>query len=989
MTDELEKPFRLITEYTIEQNSSLEKSFRLTLIVGDISDLDPVAPQYVLGLGFNSLSFASTKLAFTQFIKPSGLSFQSFGVHKTYNLLQKIASTGFNAQAFGTASIINKNQEAKPLGFNVQAFGTAKIYNKLQFLNASSFSIQAFGIPRMLGGVRWVVASGFGSMAFGKPAIISLRRYLEAGGKDSSVFGTGLVDFKNRPVYAKGTSFNVSGTPRIEHAIRILQVSGFTHSNVSAGAWIAFKTRRISPDGIEASSAGRPLVGGDQHIGPQGFDNATFGKRIIPEIQTVSALGFTGEFGIAEIYLKKRYIGSKGFLTAGNEDAQRWGYAKVWNTRQYIIQTFIHDSGLVPPEIVGWTSVANRNRTMGASGFVHSKFGHAMIGNSGRAVEVKSFDAFAGFGISMISYRVRKLKIDGIEAPYFSSWHHAYNTAVLIKPSGFNTAAFGTAGIENTRRAFQRIGNIESQAFGTAFIAFRIRSISIETRYSIAPPPIKMPEVHLNTRYIDAAGGIDSLKVGYGEAFERWTKITPRWQSRDFFGTAHLHNITPELRIFGRDSSEFGTAFIRTQWRDVQAQGDQHALLGKPEIAFRDRSFEMGGWHSMKFGAPRVVKTTQPPFTEQRIWLDSVELDGQTYSGHGIKPPLNQVSAPGINQNVLYPSGFFPGVFGAPSVRSNVIQIQSGIQVLEFGEPFVGNKNRTIGVQGFNNRIEVSRPRMSPNIIYAVTEASAQAQANNPAIGRLHFVNSDGGNRAAGEVFGNASITNRHRSLRGAGSADFLGFGRPVIFNHKHYIGVKSFTTYRAGWHVVGPFDQEFEQFDSLDHIAFGRPSVQRPEEIGVQRIGVRGFDALAFSAARVELFNRTIGAHGYDALKMGTRKDGDDPFMWQGLRIGALVAGNYGGFNAEKFGQAWISLKVREVRPVSFDMLQMIYDYTRFDQRMTVKRTVLPPPPAQSIGVIGFASSILNAPNIGNKVHYIRPYGNGDNYRKGAPDAD
>jgi hypothetical protein len=981
------KSYNLVLSFNGTKPSKLTSSYNLKAeFLG--APVEPAITQYITGLGFDSATFSQPFLKFTQFLKPSGPAFQAFGTHKAYNLLQNAKPTGLDSSAFGKLGIINKNQEAKVSGFDTQAFASAHIYNSIQYLRAAGFSQQSFGKPTMLGGVRWVIATGFGNMAFGKPAIISLRHYIEVAGKDSSVFGTALIDFKNRPVHTKGSSFNVSGTPRIEHAIRTLEVSGFALSYVSAGAWIAFKTRTIAPDGMEAPSAGRPLVGGDQHVGPQGFDNIAFGKRIIPEIQTVSALGFTGEFGVTEIHLKKRYIGAKGFLTAGNEDA-RWGYAKVWNTRQYIIQTFIHDSGLVPPEIVGWTSVANRNRSMGASGFVHSKFGHAMIENSGRAVEIKSFDAFAGFGISMISYRIRKLKIDGIESPYFSSWHHAYNTAVLINPSGFNTAAFGTAGIENTRRAFQRIGNIESQAFGTAFIAFRIRNISIEARYSIAPPPIRMPSVHLNTRYIDAAGAIDSLKGGYGEVFERWTKIAPKWALRDFFGTPQLHNVTPELRIFGHDSTEFGGASIRTQWRNINAQGDTLSSYGKPVIAFRDRSFDFSGWHSMQFGRARIIKTTQPPFTEQRIWLDSVELDGQTYSGHGIKPPLNQVSAPGINQNVLYTSGFFRGVFGAPSVRSNMIQIQSGIQVLEFGEPFVGNKNRTIGVQGFNNRIEVSRPRMSPNIIYAVTEAPAQAKENNPAIGMLHFVNSDGGNRAAGEVFGNTSITNRHRSLRGAGDTDFLGFGRQVVFNRKHYIGVKSFTTYRAGWHVVGPFDQEFEQFDSLDHLAFGHPSVQRPEEIGVQRIGGRSFDALAFSTARVELFNRTIGAHGYDALKMGTRKDGDGPFMWQGLRIGALVAGNYGGFNAEKFGQAWISLKVREVRPVSFDMLQMVYDYTRFDQRMTVKRTALPPPPAQSIGVIGFAFSILNPPNIGNKVHYIRPYGNGDNYRKGAPYAD
>ncbi|RKG43825.1 hypothetical protein D7V51_09175 [Acinetobacter cumulans] len=1099
MTDDVEKPFRLITEYTIEQNSSLEKSFRLTLTVGDISDLDPVAPQYVLGLGFNSLSFASPKLAFTQFIKPAGLSFQSFGVHKAYNLRQIIkpsglnasvfgsakiyngnqylsvfgfstqvfgsatlknknqkliaagfsnqafgtaklhnsrqylAGSGFSNQAFGNAGIISKNQQTKVSGFNSSLFGLAKLYNLKQLINVSGFSASefgnasavnknqlatvsgfnalqfgttriynskqiiaapslsplAFGNPALLGGVRWIFATGTDSAQFGKPSVISLRRYLEAGGKDSSAFGSAQLDFKNRPVQTKGAAFNDSGTPRIEHGIRTVSVLGFSLSIVSSGGWVTFKTRNIAPDGIEAPAVGQPWVGGEQYIGPQGFDAARFGTRIIPEIQTISALGFTGAFGNAGISLKKRYLGAKGFLTAGNEDAQRWGYAKAWNLRQYIVQTFIHDSGLVPPEIVGWTAIANRNRTMQASGFVHSKFGHAFIENTGRDLQVKGFDAIAGLGQPRITHRVRKIKLDGIEAPYMSSWHIAYNTAAVLKPKGFNAQAFGNVGIENTRRNFQRIGNIESQAFGTAFIAYRIRTVSIEARYSIAPPPIRMPSVHLHTRYIDPVGGIDAFVSGFGEVFERWTKIAPKWALRDFFGTPQLHNVTPELRIFGHDSAEFGSASIRTQWRDVNAQGDTLTLFSKPVIAFRDRSFDFAGWHSMQFGRARLAKTAQPPFTDQRIWLDSISIDGQDYSGHGIKPPQNQVPAPGINQNVLYPSGIFRSVFGSPSVRSNVIQIQSGIQVLDFGSPAVGNRNRTIGVKGFEHKIEMGRPRMSPNIIYAVTEAPAQAQQNNPASGILHFVNSDGGNRAAGEVFGNATVTNRHRKLQNVSAWANLGLGHPSVFNRKSYIGVKGFTSYRAGWHVVGPFEQILEQFDSADFFETGHVSIQHRAEIGVDRIYVGAMNMQAFGGQRIELFNRSIGMQGYDALQMGTRLFGDGPFMWQGLRIGGLVSGNYGGFNAEKFGQAWISLKVREINPASFDTFRADYDHTRFDQRMKVKRIPLPPPPEQVIGALGFASSTLNTPNIGNKVHYIRPYGNGDNYRKGAPDAD
>ena len=61
----------------------------------------------------------------------------------------------------------------------------------------------------------------------------------------------------------------------------------------------------------------------------------------------------------------------------------------------------------------------------------------------------------------------------------------------------------------------------------------------------------------------------------------------------------------------------------------------------------------------------------------------------------------------------------------------------------------------------------------------------------------------------------------------------------------------------------------------------------------------------------------------------MGTRKSVDNPFMWQGLRVGELVKGNYGGFESLGFGATWVSLKVRNVEAQGFESFVIFHDKT------------------------------------------------------------
>jgi hypothetical protein len=278
----------------------------------------------------------------------------------------------------------------------------------------------------------------------------------------------------------------------------------------------------------------------------------------------------------------------------------------------------------------------------------------------------------------------------------------------------------------------------------------------------------------------------------------------------------------------------------------------------------------------------------------------------------------------------------------------------------------------------------VSKPRFSPHTIYAVMEASSQAKQNH-FVSNLHYVNSSGGTREPGEVFGRTTITLRHRKISvGLGNQSDLGNGHKVDLKRR-YINLKDFgfRSQRIGFHVVGPFDQRVEQFDSNNMQSFGRPSLSIPYG-GSFFIKPNGLNSPALNRPIVDFFNRTIKAIGSNHLQMGTLKSGDTPFMWQGLRVGELIKGNYGGFENQVFGNTFISLKVRNIEAQGFESFVMEYDYTQFDKRMRVIRQELPKPKL-FIKPVGVDALFMAVPNIKPALHYIRPDGNADQYRKGA----
>lgn len=946
-----------------------QKTFVTTVIAGGV---------------FGDISVRNSR----RLIKPDGLNSQQLGEWSTVESTRRsVEPKPFSTQIFGDGEIRNKTPSFTPVGLNsLQGFGSIDISYRIRTVKPSGF------YQPKIGSLTFAKTPGLAPRSINPDALgtafVSNRvRSFSASLGDQLKFSTNSTIWHySRNFKPNGIKVDNYGLPRIEHGQRLVLFNGFFGGAYGNNAWVSFGKRRIEPPSIDSPGIHIHRVGGTQHIRTAGYIATLFGSRIIPESQSVYANGFSNIFGMANIDLWVKYAKPTGFLSTGQEGGHRFGSHKFWNLQQFIVQFYDADSGLVPPKWTGWTGIVNRNKRIGTLGNDASRVPAPSVNNNARPL-LPSGIKFLDINKPMIAERVRRFKLEGLEAPYFGGWHTIYNSSLVIAPKGPFASSIGISHILNTRRYFNRIGNLESLEMGVPMISDRIRTLSFESRYTIVPPYLALPKIALYTRYIEEVGKVDELAFGNAALTIHWKIITPRWTLRDDYGSPAVKNVTPELVTRGRNSEEFGNNAIRLQWRPVLQLGNETALIGKNEIAFRDRKVSVPGFTQWKIPTHKVIKTGAPPYTTQYIWLDDIEMDGSSGGHHGIREPDRQVSPPSLKTNVIFPEGFVATEISKHYMQSNGILVQPGLQELSVGTPVVWVKNKIITVPSLGDLLQMqdTLPRLSPWTIYAVTEAPPQAIRNHG--GKTgHYVNSYGGTRNPGEEFGRVRVTLRHRKLTvGIGNVSAFSNGHSLVLR-KRYVNLTDMgiSSLRMGVHVVGPFDQSLTAYDSTDELLFGKPSVVIPYT-GAYYIKPNGMNALGVGALGISHFNRSLIVNGSDYLQMGARKSSDTPFMWQGLRVGPLVTGNYGGFENQKFGVTNISLWVRNITVQGFESFVMEYDYTQFNKRMRVVRQELPRP-QQPIMMVGSNTSAVGVPDVRAKVHYIRPDGNSDQYRKGVP---
>lgn len=928
------------------------------------------------------------------------------------NVVRVLEVPGLDALASGLAEIRNKSPNLTPEGFDSQQFGTADVAGWLKRIAPKGVPgpFDAFPAP-----VVWQTPSfapkGIAAPAVPQPTVWLRHRAFDIGGFSTLRMSEPVVDFRWRKVVLqdKGIASAAYGVPRVEHSYRAVAPVSWTRLSFGT-SWLSFRRRYLEPRGIEPIEMSRHQIGGARYLGPEGFEATRWGTRIVPEAQEIFPKTFGAAYGWPTVEHYRRYLQPVGFAT-DTDYRDRWGLAKAWNLRQYIIQEENAESLLWPPAFSPWLKLENRNKTLGAIGYVATQYGRAQVDNRARLLVPHGISApvlpeYQKTG--SVTHRVRPLALEGLEPPAMSRWAVVWNKAYPLRPAGLVATLFGTAEVVNTRR-YRSVQGFDAQAMGFPFVAYRVRELTFESRYGIAPPVIALPDVRLNTCYVDVPG-IDGTvrgqsKLGLPIVVSHFNRVTPRWTHQERAGSPVVRNLTPEVRPRNWLDAEFGEGAVRLQWRPVKPDGSSMERFGLSRIADRRQKVEVPGFSTMLFGDKLTVRRTGlDPVVTQYVDLRIIHTNesGQAIEadeGYGIPPPKPlQLGVPNLLKGYVYPTsnGDYGDMLriGRPEITANTIRVEPGYADLLVGEPTVSLKIRSIGVKGMgpliadsediNNMGSWGLPRLSPHTIYAVVEATDQAKRNHGKPLTPLRPLSSGASFGLPAVFTYLGLVHHYGAYRGGYGSEFMGTA--VVTNRDQHVIARGWGSMRFGL-VTVPGPQLIELDAQADSAEFGNPSVSRPPYVGPLNVRPIGWADSKFGETNAELLHRAIFPNGVFSEAMGNSFENAYGLnMPRGLHVGPPNLHQQIGFDASQYGEPWVSHRVRELLADGWDSFLCEYDYQNFKARMTVRRTGQSSAQWQVVGPRGFVATEYSAPDVKPGVHYIRPDGNSDQFRKGVP---
>lgn len=985
---------------------------RLNTIL-NFSDQEAGEQQGIGGIGFDSFGSGQTLIRNrNEKITPQGLVSNQYGLPDVKNYHKFIKPSGLNAAAYGRFTIITKNRYVRPGGYAATLYGKPLVDNRLNYIRLSGINSFVSGEAKVANLRRYVAPQGLGQTAFGSIKIENKLRYLRTTGRDSLVFGKPKIESSLSYIRPSGLSSFADGRCRISFN---LQKATVKQENVSTlwgaktfvafglryveanstfdmarygKAWIEYNPRYIEPRGLFQQFPSNHLIGMSRSVGMLGHDSARFGSRIIPENQTLLPSGFSTIFGETEIYNYVQHIYLKGFLTAGETHDHRWGRQEVFNSTQYVAP-FHYDQDKTTGK---WhyddyttkepLQIFNRNRRVPTFGTLMQKFGYADIVNGARTIHPVGLASPIEVNPTktMVAHGIRPFKIPSIEAPHISSNHIIWLSGKRYNIPGVNFELFGTPHVENTRRIYRFISLGEQSLFGRSMVSHAIRNVSIPADYSIAAPVIPMPEVKLGMRYIEARG-IDSVRYGAAFVEERFTKIAPRWIAQNRVGEPQIRNKTPQLRARGIAMDEYGQAYIGLYTRPLYFNGLNAQIFGRINIADRKQKVD---FRNYGVAIPEFTKTHKIEeigagnylpklISPAGMWTDNFPREGNE-KRHTVR------------QNVISPFNEKPMTeFGTAVVTANTIRVEPGYYDRLYGTPRVEHKNRRVYVEEWKENLIPPKPRTSPLTIWVTDKPPEQAIRNHPPQQLpLHHINGYGvvGRDKPGIAFGTPKISHYRQRVTATWGSQ-LKIGEHRVWLQSSFIRPKGFNNMRMG--QLGPIGTQYISFIRPPLFTlFGSAEIEHIEPRIMPQL--KGFSLSAIGKPSISHFHREIKMSGLLSQAMGIRLNGDTPYMWKGLRVGVHIPFVIGGGIQSFYGTAWISDRVREIRPVGLDSaLVAIYDRDNFQGRLQVwMRKFEPAIPKQTIQVSGLSSLAIGIPDIKPAVHYIQPDGSSDNFRKG-----
>lgn len=852
----------------------------------DIEFID-VAFSTIQPSGFAGTAFGAPSLL--RVITPGAYDAGAIGEHSVYNLLQVVVPTGLAPGGIGTHTIYNEDQFTYPSGFSAGAMGApANVYNKTQTLQVTG--LNAGSIPlvhRVEHSIRTLAPASIAQTAFGTHDLAGGIRWIDHAGR-----GTGPQTF--------GVTF------------------------------VAPAVRFMYPVGIHALMWGAPIVDQTHYVDGIGFEAIEWGVSWIHDNkQYAESVGnfHAITWGMPEVTRSPRELAPTGFSLRDILPNERWGRPDVWNLRQYV--THYHD---IEPDEGGvfgsplHMTIENRNRTLGAVGFIATKIPNSLvIDNTGRALVHAGWDsATFGFhhdGLGFIAYAIRTVTPTDVIGPErFSNWNAVIKTPQFF-PVGIAPMGMGTPHLERGPE-FHPPG-FGGEVFGTAFIAPRVRTLAQYFAYEGRVPE---PDVQLWERYV-APPGIPPREVGAHTLEHHRNQFFPRWNwQHDLMGTeVVVRNVTPELYQHGAVQTEWGSAEIRWNPYPLRPPGLPALAWGGNTIEHREKYLGVYGIEGTRWGPNTQIRNDQP----DPPWTRTFALTGFTQA---------VVPSPVVRRNEIEPPGFDAALYGRPTVAlmgcypSGWVSMVFGATTQVSGPQYV----TTVGlkppdVSGLDGGFPT--PRISPFTIYCRPDAPEGYTA--PGYWERMDTHLEEGNMGgARPFFGHHAVSNQYRTVYATGGY-FNGFGVGSVELQHRRITLDGFKAGRIGFPMV-PFTEEAFAWPIDPTLTFGTAYVENRNRI-LSVSGASGF--AASTGARVEFLNRDVAPPGWDSFTMSIPVPYDRRYFGPlSNRIHYPEPIVAGGEVLGLWGDNWVSHRIRTVQPTGWEEFVSDYTWEEFDERMRVR---------------------------------------------------
>lgn len=865
---------------------------------------------------------------------PAGLPFQPPTSPYTVPTSQPISLQFGDDSSPGTISSVTCADQS--------AYGTATIALRTRYVSLDTFGIDS-------------------AEAFGDTTIILAAQAIEPGGiAPNPQSGSGPDQEVPPPDIALRTQFaeltgigpppDQVGSHDIAFYYQFIDQTGYGHdSSIFGSAEISYRDRYVYPDFIIAGEFGTTVVLRTLYVAPTGF-----GGESIPtsheledfsnKVRTHSGGADPAGYGVASVRNAFEYV--RPSSSAGPSSIVNFP-AKVYNQSSYLLVRQYMDTDAETAKY-GVAEVVNRNRVLTVFGHQDSRFSFyaANVYNNAAAIVPAGLDATL-WGNTLVAYRNRNVVLEGFDG-FFSAYHIVYNGARVVVPSGIGAGVVGVPpSVVNRNRTIAQFFPYEGESVGTAFVAYRIRSVSPTSPYDVAWP---LPEVRLNPYPITPVG-IDSYSTGGHYLTIHFNTIAPyavNVPSVPRIGEPFIQNRNKTITPYAYDHAEWGTPTIDLYRRPVIATAGSTLVVGAHTISYRTKVIDVSPFSSHDVSVFAQVRNVIPdPPSQQYI----IVLEGMSI--------VNQVSEPSLLTPTLSPLGINGFRFGSASVNTNAIFYRWEFDDAQVGIP------RILGPQYLNpSSIPIfitdeddplfPKPRISPHTVYAPSadQATAQAMRNHPG-SAPEVVDAFLWSRPSGH-FGEHDIANYYRALYPTwGVYGSSPVGEPTVSLRNRRVYPNTFRPFRAGVPRLNGAQPIYVDGIAEDVVEVPRIEFVIPMDPTVYPLGA---DLLTVGNHDVTLQNRQVYPTGVETSSFGDQL------------VGYPRLCEMEGYVATLWGTTDVSHYTRFVFPEGFDALEMRDTLSGFNDRMKVTRRN---PPAY---VQGFDSLIFGDQLVATRNRYVLP---------------